>query len=539
MHIAMKFFAPLLCLILLSSPLTDATFAAEESEKTKSASQDDAKKDDAKKKDKGKDDKKDKDSEPEPTITKHTATIEGEEIAYTATAREMVMKDDKGKAKARVFFVAYTKDDVEDRGERPVTFCFNGGPGSSSVWLHLGLLGPQRVTFPEEAENVRPPQRVSDNPYSLLDKTDLVFIDPVATGYSRAAEDEKRSEFHGYQEDLRSVGRFIHDYTTEYGRWGSPKFLIGESYGGLRAAGLTGVLQDRYYMYLNGVVLVSAVVDFRTIYFSDDNHLAYALFLPSYTATAWYHEALPKRLQKLSLEEVVRRAETFAMKRYLPALQKGDALPTEERDAVVAQFARLTGLSEEYVDQADLQISMWRFGKELLRERNKIIGRFDSRFLGVDKDRVAASAGYDPSGAAFFGPFTSAINDYFYHDLKYRNEGVYEILTDKVRPWSYDGFENAYVNASETLRQAMVKNPYLKVFAACGYYDLATPHFAMEYTRDHLGLDEELKKNFSMEFYEAGHMMYVHEPSLKKLRKDLVDFYQSALEDDQGEAPAE
>ncbi len=482
--------------------------------------------------------KKPDDNEETEKVTQHAVTIDGAEVAYTATAREMLMKNDAGDKKARVFFIAYTRDGVEDPTTRPITFCFNGGPGSSSVWLHLGMLGPRRVVVPSDAQPARPPHAVVDNPFSLLDRTDLVFIDPVSTGYSRPAKDEDKKQFHGYQEDLRSVGQFIHDYTTEYGRWASPKFVLGESYGGLRAAGLTGTLQSRYNMYLNGVVLISAVVDFQTLRFSRDNHLPYALFLPSYTATAWYHKALPENLQRLPLEKVVERAERFAQDEYLPALLKGDALGKEERAKLVKRIARLTGLDADYVDRSNLRLMMWRFGKELLRDREQTVGRFDSRYTGVDRDHAGESTEYDPSGAALFGPYTSAMNDYLHRELEYRSERVYEILTRNVQPWSYDGFENRYVNASETLRKAMTANPYLKVFAACGHYDLATPQYAMRYTLDHLGLPEHLRENLTVEYYDAGHMMYVHEPSLEKLRTDLLAFYESALDEEPAE-PAE
>ena len=473
------------------------------------------------------------DDGPKLAVTHHTATIDGQDIAYTATAGKMVMKSDEGKAKANIFFVAYTKDGDEPGSlspERPITFCFNGGPGSSSVWLHLGMLGPQRLVFDDDAGRARPPHTVTENPFSLLDKTDLVFIDPVSTGFSRPAKGEKKSQFHGYDEDVRSIGQFIHDYTTRYGRWGSPKFLLGESYGGLRAAGLSGELQGRYHMYLNGVVLVSAVVDFQTLMASGNNDIAYTLFFPSYTATAWYHKVLPEHLQKQPLEKVVAEAESFASKTYLQALLAGDSLSDEQRKLVIARMAELSGLSADYLDRANLRVSMSRFGKELLRDQRQVVGRFDSRYTGVDRDSISDTMGHDPSGSAFFGPFTSAMNQYLRDHLEVKEERVYEILTRKVHPWDYSEFTNRFVNASETLRRAMSDNPHLKVFAACGYYDLATPVYAMEYTRDHLGLAPELRKNFSMGYYEGGHMMYVHEPSLKKLRDDLAKFYASALE---------
>ena len=481
----------------------------------------------------GEDEKKeDNDKLPEPSITQHTAVIQGQEISYTATARQLLLEEDGVKDKAYVFFVAYTKNDVEDHSQRPITFCFNGGPGSSSVWLHLGAFGPKRVRLPDDASRVRPPRQVEANPFSLLDKTDLVFIDPVSTGYSRPVEGEDKKQFHGYDEDLRSVGQFIHDYVTEYGRWSSPKFLIGESYGGLRAAGLSGTLQQRYNMYLNGIVLLSAVVDFQTLSFRSENDVAFASFLPTYAATAWYHRSLAEDLQRRPVKQVVQEARAFARNAYHPALIRGDGLPPARRAAIIGQMARLTGLSEEYLGQSKLRVPGYRFQKELLRDQRLIVGRFDSRYTGYDRNSAGARAEHDPSGAAVFGPFTSAMNDYLRSELEYQDDRVYEILTGNVHPWSYDRFKNRYVNASETLRQAMTTNPHLKVFAVCGYYDLATPFYAMEHTRDHLELPPELQGNFTMGYYEGGHMMYIHEPSLKKLRKDLLKFYDASLSQD-------
>lgn len=479
--------------------------------------------------DKDKSKKGDQPKEPVLSVTKHDVTIDGKKIACTATAGKLLMKNDSGDAKANVFFVAYTKDGAEAE-KRPVTFCFNGGPGSSSVWLHLGMLGPQRVKMSDTPKPLPPPHQLIANPYSMLDQTDLVFIDPVSTGFSRPVKGEKKQQFHGYDEDLRSIGQFIHDYTTKYGRWGSPKFLLGESYGGLRAAGLSGELQKRYRMYLNGIVLVSAVVDFRTLHQSNGNDLAYSLFVPTYAATAWYHKALSEELQSLSVDKVVAQAEAFVRESYMQALLAGDSLSDDDRTSVISRMAELTGLSPEYLDRVNLRVTMGRFGKELLRSRKQVIGRFDSRYAGTDADHVGDTTEHDPSASVFFGPFTSAMNQYLRDSLKVEEEGVYEILTRKVHPWDYSEFVNRYVSASSTLRTAMRDNPYLKVFAACGYYDLATPSFAMEYTRDHLNLPPEVRDNFTMEFYEGGHMMYVHEPSLKKLRADLSKFYQSALQ---------
>jgi carboxypeptidase C (cathepsin A) len=390
------------------------------------------------------------------------------------------------------------------------------------------MLGPKRIRFPDDATPIRPPYTLEDNDLSLLDVTDLVFIDPVSTGYSRPSEGEGKEQFHGYEEDLRSVGQFIYDWTTKYQRWLSPKFVLGESYGGVRAAGLAGYLQDRYYMELNGAVLISGVINFQTLRFGGSNDLPYITFLPSYAATAWYHKALASDLQSQSVESVVKQAEEFANGRYAASLLKGTSLSPEEFSITADQLARLTGLSREFVIQAKLRIEMDRFAKELLRSKSRTVGRFDSRYLGIDRDDAGDGYEYDASAAAIFGPFTATFNDYVRRDLEYKEDRVYEILTGNVQPWSYKRFEGRYVDATDTLRKAMTANPYLKVFLACGYYDLATPHFAMMNTTNHLMLEPSLKENLKYGFYEGGHMMYVYHPSLVKLRSDLVQFYASS-----------
>lgn len=472
--------------------------------------------------------KKDKDESktPPPVVTKHEITLGGETFAYTATAGKLPMKNDEGDVKAEIFSIAYTRDG-SDVGDRPITFCFNGGPGSASVWLHMGMLGPQRVRVPDDATTPAPPYSTEHNPHSLLDITDLVFIDPVSTGYSRPAKGEDTKQFHGYEEDLKSVGQFIHDYTTKYNRWTSPKFVLGESYGGVRSAGLSGVLQSRYRMYLNGIVMISPVVDFATLRSANNNDLPYILFLPSYTATAWYHKRLPKELQHLPLEKVVARAEKFAYGPYARALLLGASLPAERYDKVVARYAEFTGLDEEYVNNANLRISMGRFGKELLRDEGRTVGRFDSRFKGIDRDNANDTYGYDASSAAMTGVFGAGMNDYLRRVLKYEDERVYE-LSGGVRRWNYGSFENRYVDASETLRNAMSQNPHLELFVACGYYDLATPQFAFQHTVDHLMLAPEYRDRVTIDYYEAGHMMYILDSAAKKLRDDLVEWYDQA-----------
>ena len=476
-----------------------------------------------------KDDKKAEELVDKIVKTEHAATINGKEIKYTATAGTLVMKDDEGKPKATIFFIAYTKNGVDDLGQRPITFAFNGGPGSSSVWLHLGMLGPKRVKLPDDASPLPPPYELTANPYSLLDITDLVFIDPVSTGFSRPAKGEEDDQFHGYEEDLRSVGQFIHDYVTKYGRWRSAKFLIGESYGGLRAAGLSGYLRERYNMPLSGVLMISPAVNFQTLGFAPGNDLPYILFVPSYAATAWYHKALPGDLQALSLDEVVKQATDFALNDYTLAMMKGHSLRADERNAIAEKLARFSGLSKEYVLDSNLRISMQRFAKELLRGRGQTIGRYDSRYTGIDADSAGEGPEYDPSGAIIFGPFTATINDYLRNELKVDDDDhVYEILTGAVQPWNY-GQQTRFPDASGTLRQTMSAVPYMKLFVAAGHYDLATPPATSKYSVEHMRLAPHLQKNIDYRTYEGGHMMYVYEPSMKQLRKDVEAFYESAL----------
>ncbi len=495
--------------------------------------------------------------------SKHSIVINGQTLNYTVTCGTMVLKEEtqkKGekegeaegeKPKATIFFTAYTVD--EDGGtqppsgsplkggreaevgrmasaptSRPLTFSFNGGPGSSSVWLHLGLLGPRRVQMDEIGNPLPPPGGLVDNEFSLLDQTDLVFIDPVSTGYSRAVPGEKPRQFHGFSKDIASVGDFIRLYTSRYQRWDSPKFLIGESYGTTRAAGLSGYLQERHGMYLNGIMLISAILNFQTARFGPGNDLPHILFLPTYTATAWYHQRLAPELQA-NLQAALRQVEAFARGEYTLALMQGAALPAEERTAIIRKLAYFTGLSEDYIDRTDLRIEIFRFTKELLRHERRTVGRLDSRFKGIDRDSAGERFEFDPSYANIQGPYTAAFNAYVRGELNFESDLPYEILTDRVWPWSYAEFENSYLNVAETLRQAMCTNPSLKVYIANGYFDFATPYFATEYTFNHLGLDESLRGNLRMGYFEAGHMMYIHLPSLAKLRAELENFIGEAM----------
>jgi carboxypeptidase C (cathepsin A) len=510
--------------VLLALLLLAASAPARAQEK------DNAKRD--RKPDAAKDAKKDAKAEaPKETLveTHHTIKLNGGKLDYTATAGNLLLKDDNGKVRASVFFIAYTRSGVTDVSRRPVTFTFNGGPGSSAVWLHLGAFGPRRVQLGPDGEALPPPYRLVDNEFTLLDLTDLVFIDPVSTGYSRPAPGQDAKQFHGVQEDVSSVGDFIQQYTTRFGRWDSPKFLAGESYGTTRAAGLSGYLQNRHGLYLNGIVLVSAVLNFETLSSVDGNDLPYPLFLPSYTATAWYHKKLPQELQSVSLRKALDEAERFAQTDYTVALMKGDRISNGERQDVAARLARYTGLSEQFVLRSNLRVDATRFRAELLRGEGLIVGRYDSRYKGVNADKTLERPEYDPSYAAVQGAFTAAFNQYVRAELKFRSDVPYEILTGRVQPWSFGDAKNRYLNVSGTLRQAMTQNTSLRVFVANGYYDLATPYFATEYTFDHLSLDRSLAGHVKMGFYEAGHMMYVRQQSHRQLKQDLETFYRAAL----------
>ena len=460
--------------------------------------------------------------------TQHTARIGGQEVRYTATAGTLNLKKEDGAVTATMFYIAYTRDDVADMARRPLTFSFNGGPGSSSVWLHLGALGPKRVLLKPDGYPTPPPYTLVDNEYSILDATDLVFIDPVSTGFSRAANEQEAKTFHGITGDLQSVADFIRLYATRNERWASPKFLAGESYGTTRAAALSGYLQQNLGMNLNGIMLISTVLNFETISFDPGNDLPYVLFLPTYTATAWYHKKLPKDLQadrRRALEE----AQKFAALEYNQALMKGAALTAPERAQIVQKLARYTGLGAKFIDLSNLRVPIFAFTKELLRDERRTVGRYDSRIVGIDANAASSYSEYDPSYATVQGPFTATWNQYVRAELKFDSDLPYEILTGRVRPWNYGEYQNRYVNVAGTLRQAITQNPSLKVWVANGYYDLATPYFATMYTFEHLGLDPTLRGNVGLGFYEAGHMMYTQLASLEKLRKDLGGFIAGAL----------
>ncbi|HTI73089.1 MAG TPA: peptidase S10 [Candidatus Limnocylindria bacterium] len=505
--------------LFLSATAEDAPKAADETAK---AAED-------KDKDKEKDKDKDKpDSHEKVVVTTNSVVVGGQKIDYLARAGTLVLKNNEEKPAAAIFYVAYTRTNVADPKNRPITFSFNGGPGSSSVWLHLGLLGPRRVRLEDGGHPIAPPYSLVDNEYSLLDETDLVFIDPVSTGFSRAIKPDDAKNYHGLDEDIRSVADFIRLYLTRNGRWESPKFIIGESYGTTRAAGLSGELRGRHFINVNGIMLVSSVLNFQTLEFEEGNDLPYVVYLPSYTATAWYYKKLAPDLQARPLTNVLAEVEAFAAGDYNHALLLGDGLPAAERQSAISRYARLTGLSETFVERSNLRVPLGRFAVELLRDRNEVVGRFDSRYSGKVRDRIANEMPYDPSGTAVFGPFTSTFNQYVRAELKFEQDTPYEILTGKVHPWKW-GSENSYVNVAGTLAESLTENPFLKVHVSCGYYDLATPYFAARYTFNHLGVDPSLLKNVILDDYTAGHMMYVNPVDLQKQKGDLARFIHTAL----------
>ena len=482
-----------------------------------------------------KDEPKKEEKEPVLSVTDHEITLGGKVIKYKATAGYMAMKDPKTeKTKANLFFVAYTKvgtdDDKLDLAKRPITYSFNGGPGSASIWLHMGALGPKRVAMTEKGESLPPPYKMIDNDLCWLDQTDLVFIDPVSTGFSRAATGEDPKQFHGFNEDIASVGDFIRLYTTRYSRWPSPKFLIGESYGTTRASALSDYLQDRYGLYLNGITLVSSIMNFETAQFRPGNDLPYTLFLPTYAAGAWYHKRLGGAYASADLPTVIAAAKKFVEEKYAPALMRGDALPASEKAALAKEEAALIGLPEAFVLQRNLRIDIFTYTTKLLEDQDRSVGRYDCRLEGIRyAPGTAGRQEFDPSYEAVYGAYTACFNDYVRRELKYESDLPYNALTGEVQPWNYSNVQNEYLNTAEMLHKAMSRNTNLKVWIAKGHFDLATPFFATDYTVRQMGLDPAVRGNINLTFYEAGHMIYMVPSELAKLKADAVKFYDATL----------
>jgi len=459
-------------------------------------------------------------------VSRNSVTVGGKKLDYTAYTGYLDLKNDTGKLVAKVFFVYYKKDG-EDVAKRPVTFTFNGGPGSSSVWLHMGAVGPKRVFLKDDGTATAPPYQVVNNEYTWLDRTDLVFIDPVSTGFSRPAPGESAKQFHGYNEDIQSIGSFIRHFLSRYERWGSPKFLAGESYGTTRAAGLSKYLQDNHRIYINGIFLISAILNFGSNDYYPGNDLPRALYIPSYTAAAWYHKKLAPALQA-DLQKALKESQDFALGEYATALIKGGWLSDAEKDRIAEKMSYYTGLSKEFCLNANLRVEENRFWKELRRKDGLTIGRLDARFTGRDLDDAGENVSFDPSFSNIDGPFTSALNDYFQRELNFKEEKGYNIFGD-VRPWNYNNVQNQFLNVAESLRDAMAKNPALKVYVGCGYYDFATPYFTAMYDIEHMMLRPEQRKNVKIYTYEAGHMYYINKPSMVQFKKDVDEFFTFSL----------
>lgn len=463
--------------------------------------------------------------------TSHTIVAAGRELTYTAATGRVVLRDEVyedgvfsgASPRAEMSITAYTLDGASPH-TRPVTFAFNGGPGSSSVWLHLGLFGPRRVVMGDAGALLPPPYALADNAETLLAVSDLVFIDPVSTGWSRAVSGGKPADYHGYAKDIESVGELIRLWTTRNGRWMSPKLLAGESYGTLRAAALADHLQARYGMYLNGIMLISSVLDLGSIGLDEPNDRAHVNFLPTYAAVAHYHGKHPGR----ELADVLAEAEAYAERDYPWVLSRGSRLTADERAEAVATLARLTGLSRDYVDRADLRLEHLRFFTELLRDQGRSVGRLDSRFIGPAASGVAEAFDADPSYDAISGPYAAAFNHYVRAELEYEQDLHYEQISERVNPWSYKEFEGKPVDVTPRLARAMRQNPHLLVHIAYGYHDGATPYFAARDVVAHLNIPAELTTNIEHAYYEAGHMMYVHEPSRVQQSADLAAFVERA-----------
>jgi carboxypeptidase C (cathepsin A) len=464
----------------------------------------------------------------ESSVTQHTIRIDGTTISYEATAATILLKDEKGKPTASMYYTAYTRPDLKD-ANRPVAFLYNGGPGSSSVWLHMGAFGPRRVVTLEAKATPPAPYKLEDNPSCLLDVSDLVFIDPVGTGFSKAEGEAKDKDFWGIDQDARSLAQFINSYVSRNNRWNSPKYLIGESYGTFRSAVLSDHLQSQEGMYLNGIVMISTVLDLGTLSFNTGVDMPYIFYLPSYAATAWYHKVLKDRPP--DLDRFLVDARRFATTEYAHALMQGSKLGAAEKADIVTKLARFTGLNEDYLNKADLRVTLSQFMEELQRNRGLTTGRLDSRFSGPTYDLLGEHATYDPQSVAVAGAFTAAFNGYVREELKFGQDKNYRIMSEHAgREWDWKhaggrgfGFPGS-PNVEGDLIHAMITNTHLQVQVENGVYDLATPFLATEYTMEHLGLPAELQPNIRMNYYDAGHMMYLRPEDLAKLKNNIAGF---------------
>lgn len=472
----------------------------------------------------GPDEKKTDESAKPPVVRESEVVIGGKKIPYRITTGNLQLKQEDGKPRASIFHVSYVRSDIPDKSTRPVMFAFNGGPGSSAVWLHIGVLGPRIIQLPGDGTTAPPPPaRLADNPHSILDVCDLVFVDPVSTGYSRAEKDVKPDEFHGLDEDIESVGDFIRRWISENNRWSSPKYLLGESYGGVRVAGLSQHLQSRFGMALNGVVLLSSLLDFATLMPVPGNDISHLVFLPAYTATAHFHGKI-----KGDRDELVRQSTDFAYGKYASALLQGSDLEPPASATIAGELEKLTSIPADLWIEWNLRISPLVFRAELLRAEGLVIGRFDARVAWPAIDKASRSADYDPSYSLAYNAISPAMLDYLGGELGYKEDQPYEILTGKVQPWRWNA-NNAVVNVGNRLASAMRDNPHLRVHVMGGLTDLATPPEGVAYSLRHLpNLTAAAKQNISTTIFEGGHMFYFNPPDLAKTRTDLLKFLTGA-----------
>lgn len=478
------------------------------------------------------DEKAEEKPEPKSSVTVQSAEIGRQTIEYTATAGYLIVNNADEEPAAQFGYTAYVRKDAGDLDERPIMFAYNGGPGSASVWLHLGVLGPRRVVTADAESTLPPPYKLVDNAYSILDETDLVMIDPVGTGYSRPVGKAKGEDFWGVDQDIDSVSRFIKAYVTQNSRWASPKILLGESYGGMRSGGVSHKLLTAHGMALNGVVLVSPFMSWSSGFDGLNVDLPHILFLPTLAATAWYHDALETRPDEL--RPFIEQVKAFAYDEYAPALLKGSRLTGQQRADVLAKLAQYTGVSETYWDRANLRVSHQQFVTELLRDRKQVAGRIDSRFAGRNFNLLGESMSYDPFNASVAPAFTATFLDYYHRELEFGRDLEYKVSAPIFQKWDWGhtapggGMKNPVPNTAVDLARAMGLNPNMKLLVQQGYYDLATPQAATEYALEHMDLLPEQRANIDVAYYEAGHMMYLHPPSLEKFKEDLAKFLRKA-----------
>lgn len=514
-------------LLTLAAAFAMGSLLPAEEAKPAPAAQEEAKKSDDKKPEEKKPEKKGDDKAPPVGRTEGSVTIDGKKIEYVATCTEMPLLKPDGKPSAQVFYTSYTLKEAPDAAKRPVTFCFNGGPGSSSVWVHLGAFGPKKVDLPADGLTPPvPPGGMVENPYSLLDATDLVFIDPVNTGFSHAEDPQKVNEFLGVQEDIASVGEFIRMWLTREKRWRSPKFVAGESYGGIRGAGLAQHLASRHRIYLNGLVIISGLLDYNVLMPDGLNDLPYQVLLPALTATAHFHKKLPPDLQA-DRAKAVAEAREFAYGDYARALLLESSLPKSDHDAVVKKLARLTGLSPKQVEEQKLRIDSGYFREMLLRDKKLVLGAYDGRVTGRDGSEAEQQPEIEPFMNVVGGVASVAMNSYLREELHYEKDLPYEVLNPQPG-WNH-GKGNSYTSVNNSLASAMKGNNHLHVLALVGMSDLVTPPDNMLHSLRHLQIPSELRANIHVAEYEAGHMMYTNQPDHKKMHADITAFMKDCL----------